>query len=222
MINISDIFLPSCKVKAYTPEGSRIIKDYLETNYDIEVTGCCKINYKSFTGKDRIVYLCNSCAAHTEESTPSNMISLWELIDQDDNFDFPDYSGRKMAIQDCWRSYDRKSQQVAIRSLLEKMNIEVEEMDENFEKTRFCGISTLKDLPIISGKLAPRRFTEDAEGLFLPHSEEDKQRLMEKHCQEIHSDEVICYCTACIEGISLGEKKGYHLLDVLLGLVKLY
>lgn len=219
---MSDIFLPACSVKLHTPEGSRIIKDYLTTNYDIEVTGCCKINYKNLTEDDKIVYLCNSCAAHIEESTPSSMISLWEMIDKDDNFDFPDYGGRKMAIQDCWRSYDRRSQQVAIRSLLEKMNIEVEEMDENFERTRFCGVSALRDLPVINGELAPKRFIEDAGGLFLPHSEEDKQRLMEKHCTEIHSNEVVCYCTSCIEGILLGGKKGYHLLDVLLGLVKLH
>lgn len=158
--------MPACSVRAYTPEGSRIIRDYLTSNYDIEVTGCCKVNYKNFSKEDKIIYLCNSCAAHTEESTPSSMISLWELLDNDDNFDFPDYGGRKMAIQDCWRANDRKSQLLAIRSLLKKMNIEVEELDENFEKTRFCGISALKELPTINVKLAPKRFSEDAKGLF--------------------------------------------------------
>ena len=39
--------------------------------------------------------------------------SLWELIDSDDYFPFPDYSGMKVIVQDCWRSRERSEEQAS-------------------------------------------------------------------------------------------------------------
>lgn len=35
--------------------------------------------------------------------------SLWEVIDQDDAFAFPDYRGMRVTLQDCWRTRDRRA-----------------------------------------------------------------------------------------------------------------
>ena len=72
-------------------------------------------------------------------------------------------------------------------------------------------------LPEANGKFAPRRFIEDAEGLFIPHTEEEKKELMRQHCASITTDKVICYCVPCTKGIQLGGKQGIHLLDLILG-----
>lgn len=213
------IYLPSCKFTIYSPESSKRIKEYLIANHDIQVWGCCRPNHKKLTNEDTVVYICNSCAAFSrEDSDAEKVISLWELLADDENFPFPDYGHRRLAIQDCWRSYDNGPQQRAIRKILQKMNIDIEELDENFDKTRFCGTTLYEPLPKQNGEFAPKRFIEDADGFFIPHTEEEKIALMKKHCDTIDSSEVICYCTSCMAGIHLGGKKGIHLLDLILGL----
>ena len=44
-----------------------------------------------------------------------------------------------MTIQDCWRARNLPLLQRAVRLCLERMNIVVVELDENYEKTRFDG-----------------------------------------------------------------------------------
>ncbi|MFQ9411935.1 MAG: hypothetical protein ACLR1T_14110 [Evtepia gabavorous] len=46
-----------------------------------------------------------------------------------------------MTIQDCWLAVEKRHVQDAIRSLMRKMNIDVVELAENHEKTRFCGMN---------------------------------------------------------------------------------
>lgn len=216
---MSQIYLPSCKFTVYSPKASEIIKKYLSDNYDMQIAGCCRPNHKNFTSDDTIVYICNTCAAFCrEDSSAKKVVSVWELLGNDENFPFPDYGHRKMAIQDCWRGYDNKPQQKAIRRILQKMNIEIEELADNFDKTRFCGTTLYETLPEQNGNFAPKRFVENAKGLFQFHTEEEHNILMKEHCDKIHSDEVVCYCIACIKGINFGGKKGIHLLDLMLGL----
>ncbi len=79
---------------------------------------------REFRTSDRVYSLCHNCNNIIEETNPGTTIaSLWELIDIDDDFDFPNYSGLNATVQDCWRSRDRLSEQKAVRNLLEKMHI---------------------------------------------------------------------------------------------------
>lgn len=213
------IYLPSCKFTAYSPEASKRIQRYLSENNDIQIGGCCRPLHKKLTNNDTVVYICNTCSAFcTESSAAEKAISIWELLENDEQFPYPDYGHRKMAVQDCWRVYDNASQQKAVRNIIKKMNIDIEELDENYDKTRFCGVSLYEPLPKQNGDFAPKRFIENAEGLFIPHTEEERTVLMKNHCAAITANEVICYCVACIKGINHGEKKGIHLLDLLFSL----
>ncbi|WP_371362097.1 hypothetical protein SRRS_33380 [Sporomusa rhizae] len=216
---MSMIYLPSCKFTAYSPEASKKIKNYLSENYDIQIGGCCRPFHKKLTNDDTVIYICNTCSAFCQEdSAAEKTISIWELLESDKHFPFPDYGHRKMAVQDCWRVYDNASQQKAVRKILQRMNIDIEELDEKYDKTRFCGVSLYESLPKQNGEFAPNRFIENAEGLFIPHTEKEQAALMKKHCDKINSNEVVCYCIACIKGINLGGKKGIHLLDLMFGL----
>lgn len=213
------VYFPSCKFTAYSLEASRKIQSYLAENYNAQISGCCRPNHQHITPQDTVVYICNTCAAICrEDSAAAKVVSVWELLAADDRFAYPDYRQRKMAVQDCWRVYDNAPQQKAVRTLLQKMNIASEELDENYEKTQFCGVSLYEPLIKQNGDFAPKRFIENAKGLFLPHTPEEKTALMEKHCQMIHAAEVVCYCNGCINGIRLGGKQGIHLLDLVFGL----
>lgn len=213
------IYLPSCKFTAYSPKANKRIQRYLSENYDIQISGCCRPVHKKLTKNDTVVYICNTCSAFcTEGSAAEKVISIWELLENDKQFSYPDYGHRKMALQDCWRVYDNAAQQKAVRSIIKKMNIDIKELDENYNNTRFCGISLYELLPKQSGDFAPKRFIENAVDLFIPHTKEEQMTLMRNHCNTIDANEVICYCVACIKGISHGGKKGIHLLDLLFSL----
>ena len=88
---------------------------------------------------------------------------------------YPDYVCERMTIQDCWRQYGNQAEQAAVRELLRRMNIEVVEMAENREHTRFCGTSLYRPAPPRNLKMAPKRFVEDAEGMFVTHTEEEQK-----------------------------------------------
>lgn len=167
---------------------------------------------------DTVVNICHNCSAVIEEQWPEvKRLSLWELILSDDQFQYPDYHGEAMTLQDCWRSYDHGEEQEAVRQLLRKMNISIVELPENRAATRFCGTSLYRPAPPRNLKLAPHRFVDHAEGLFVPHTPQEQQQLMRDHCLQITTPKVVTYCHYCSEGIQLGGKTEMHLVSLLFG-----
>lgn len=153
---MATIYFPSCKFTAQYPLQSEKIKDYMKDRHGAKIARCCKPGLASITGEDTVVYICNTCAAFFRESTPANkVVSVWELLVEDKDFRFPKYENRKVTIQDCWRTNDNIAQQKAARGLLEKMNIEIVELNENCDTTKFCGYTLYEPLPARYDELAP-------------------------------------------------------------------
>ena len=107
------------------------------------------------------------------------------------------------------------AEQNAVREILRRMNIEIVEIDENFARTKFCGYSLYQPQPSRNPKLAPKRFLEDAKGLFIEHTAEEKRALMQAHCSKSSTDKVIAYCHYCVRGLRLGGKTTFHLAQIL-------
>lgn len=232
-------YVASCVFTREEPELSAKIQDYLKQRFNMQIIRCCVPNYKveeftadmpkwlqprwkdtphykDFAADSTMVYVCHNCAAIFQETMPEvKRLSLWELILNDTEFPFPDYSHEKMTLQDCWRSYDNRPEQEAVRALLQKMNVDIVEQEENYEKTQFCGISLYASSPARNLKLAPRRFVEHAEEKFIPHTKEEQLELMQEHCQPITTDKVVAYCHYCIKGLKLGGKQSKHLASLL-------
>ncbi|QAT51178.1 hypothetical protein EQM14_00110 [Caproiciproducens sp. NJN-50] len=232
-------YVASCVFTREKPELSEKIQEYLERRFHMEIIRCCVPNYKleeftaqmpewlrprwratpdfqNFSEGDTMVYVCHNCAAIFQETMPQvKRLSLWELILQDEEFPFPDYSHEKMTVQDCWRSRDNLAEQKAVRALLRKMNVEIVEQEENYEKTQFCGVSLYAPSPARNLKLAPKRFVMDAKGKFIPLPEEEQNRLMQEHCQKITTDRIVAYCHYCVKGLRLGGKRTDHLAGLL-------
>lgn len=216
-MGMSVIYFPSCKFTAKYPQISQKIKNYLKDRHSAEIAGCCKPSLNKITDRDTVVYVCNTCAAFFNESTrAAKVISLWELLLEDTDFQYPHYTDKTLTVQDCWRVYDNRAQQEAVRQILRGMNVEVVELKENFEKTRFCGYSLYEPLPAHYGELAPKRLSADAEagGFFRTRSQLEKEILMKRHCGEVTTPEVVCCCVACVNGIALGGKNGVHLAEM--------
>lgn len=213
---MSKIFLPSCKVKANFKSSSEKLKEYLERKEQIRTLGCCKAFCGKIKKEDTVVVICNNCAAIMEESSLSNHIEfVWEIIDQDEDFVFPDYHGERMAIQDCWRAYEKRNVQNAIRSLMKKMNIEIVELEENYENTKFCGADLLEPCTDVEKTFAPQRYVVEGGEMYKPLSVEEQNLYLQEHCCGIQTEKVVCYCMACLDGIKRGGKQAFHLIELL-------
>ncbi len=213
---MSKLFLPSCKVKKQFGSASEKLKNYLEKTQAVETVGCCKVCCNKTTKEDTAVVICNNCAAIMEESSLVSKIEfVWEMIDHDDTFVFPDYHGESMTIQDCWRAYEKRNVQDAIRSLLRKMNIHVVELEENHERTTFCGADLLEECTNVEKKFAPNRYVVEGADMYHPIPKEEEDIWLKNYCKQIKTDTVVCYCMSCLDGIQRGGKKAVHLLELL-------
>lgn len=213
---MSMIYFPSCKFTAKYPKLSKAVKNYMKERFCAETAGCCRPILNKVTNEDTLIYVCNTCATFFKESTSAKkIVSLWELILEDQDFVYPDYEGCVMTVQDCWRTYDDRGEQDAVREVLRRMNIQIIELKENFEKTRFCGYSLYEPLPPRYDELAPKRLGREAEGLFASHTQGEKEQLMKEYCKQFTTEDVVCYCVACVNGINLGGRNGIHLAQLL-------
>lgn len=208
-------FFPSCKVTAQFREASNKVKQYINDKYGINPIGCCRINHQKLTTEDTAIVVCNNCAAIIEENSESDIKFLWQVIDEDDDFEFPDYHGEKMTIQDCWIAFEKKEVQDTVRSLLKKMNITVVELEENYEKTKFCGVNLLSPCTESNATLAHKRYVEQYPHMFTPMEPDEQVAHFKKHCEQIETDKVVCYCKFCTDAISMGGKEGIHLIELL-------
>lgn len=233
-------YIASCVFTSKFPELSFRIQDYMKERWGFPIVRCCvpKYKLKEFIGKmpegqlrdrwsdladsgdfqpgDDVYSLCHNCNNIIEEMHLGVKVhSLWELIDQDDSFVCPDYSGLKVTVQDCWRARDRSLEQAAVRSLLGKMNIEYVEAAENHEQTDFCGNSLYRPQPPRNPIVAPKHYVEGAEGKFEPHTPEEQKKIMEEYCRQFTTDTVVCYCQYCLEGLLDGGVDGRHIAQLL-------
>lgn len=232
-------FVASCVFTEEYPELSRKVQAYVRETFKLPIIRCCVASYKvsefenrmpdwyrgewseiphyeKFPAGSTMVSLCHNCSAIFEERHPEiQRESLWELILEDENFRCPDYGGEKITVQDCWRQKENRAEQNAVRELLRRMNFQIVELEENFERTNFCGYSLYQPQPPRNPKLAPKRFLYGAQGLFQEHSQEEKVRLMREYCAKIPTEKVAAYCHYCVRGLNLGGKIGLHLARLL-------
>lgn len=233
-------YIASCLFTARFPQTCRKIMEYIKTKSDIEIVRCCIPSYRVRHNEERIhddsvrslwrelpvtaqlhpgdtVYsVCHNCTNIVSEQTAGvNVVSIWELIDQDRDFVFPDYAGMEATVQDCWRTRERREEQEAVRSLLGKMHIRYQEISKNYENTDFCGSTLYREQPAKNPKFAPKHYIEQAAGKFLPHTQEEQIAIMREHCRQYETDTVVCYCHYCLEGLIQGGVDGRHIEGLL-------
>lgn len=211
---MSVVYFPSCKLTAQYKESAVLAREYVSRTFGVKPVGCCRPGHKKLTGEDTALVWCNNCANIIEENSEAQIKFLWEVIDEDETFVFPDYKGRKMTVQDCWLAADRPQVHRAVRSLMKKMNIDVVELPENGENTRFCGdlLGTCKP---DNARLVPGRYVEKGSGMFLALSDEKKKIWIDDYCRRIPTEEVVCYCLSCEKALKSGGKEAKHIFELL-------
>lgn len=214
------LFMPSCNNSLmYTRSIQRLGNYLLDRGLVDGWTGCCKPGgpgHADIPDGTDIVVICNSCMAIAEESLNCGSVTnALEIILEDDGFDYPDYGGEEITIQDCWRARGRHSLHDAVRELMHRMNLVPVELPENRDRSRFCGITTCQAMPELNAQLAPRRFGNVDPGLFAPRSEAERRELMREHVAQITTARIASYCFSCDAGLALGGADSASLVNLL-------
>lgn len=213
---MATLFFPGCQVKKDYPEASKKLAEYIQSKGAVETVGCCRVDHGKATQKDTALVVCNNCANLVSESgDPGEIAFVWEMIDSDPSFPFPDYHGEKMTIQDCWLAVEKRHVQDAIRSLMRKMNIQVVELPENHEKTTFCGMNLTAPCNPSNAKLAPKRYVEEGGHMFHPMEPEERQAYFNDYCKQFTTDKVVCYCKSCRGALLAGGADAKHIIQLL-------
>jgi Fe-S oxidoreductase len=193
----TQIFAPGCAMILYKPE----LAEKIHTKLKAEVgemgilDTCCKRN-PGFTTPTRIINVCHGCDKRfSTQYANTTTISLWELLATSNTFEFPDYGGESMTIQDACPTREKPLIHEAIRTIIQKMNIRIVEPSHTRTKSVYCGDSFYPALPAESVNL-----------------------LMKKRTDEMPLEDVIVYCVSCIQSVTIGGKTPRYLPDLLMGL----
>jgi Fe-S oxidoreductase len=138
----------------------------------------------------------NTCAGcdrrYRELHADTSTVSLWEVLAEDDLFDLPDYGGAEMTVHDACPTRTEERVHVAVRRLLEKMNIVVVEPRATRTRAVCCGDSFFGELPA-------QRVTE----------------LMTRRADAMPCEDVVVYCVSCVKAMQIGGRRPRYLVDLL-------
>jgi hypothetical protein len=201
-------YFPSCNFTADSPEAAKKIKEYMAQK--MSVSGCCRFDNK-YTFDDTALYFCQACREVLEKKMDT--YSIWQYLDAQSDFVWPDYSGLKADLQDCWRDREHPEIHKAVRNILKKMHIDYVEMAENKEKSVFCG--DLHFEPETEETKLLKKSYGDAP--VFEYSEDDKRVLMREEVNKLSTGNAICYCNRCKKGIIMGGGKSVHLMTLAMG-----
>lgn len=63
--------------------------------------------------------------------------------------------------------------------------------------------------------LAYKRCVEQFSHMFTPMEPDEQIAHFKKHCDQIETEKVVCYCKFCTDAINIGGKEGTHLIELL-------
>lgn len=208
-------YLPGCDVRKNHPQAVLKMQKYMR-NQNAKIEKCCRVHDKLLEDGDTIINNCTLCDIVLRETHPHHQcLSLYEYVLNDKDFLWQDHRGEVITLQDCWRTRDNLVMQKAIRQCLQKMNFTIIEMEENYDKTKFCGVWLYNSPAQDCIDVAPQTFHHIIENYtqLLP---EDKQiQLMKEWVSQYTTEHIVVYCNGCERGIKLGGGKPIHMIELL-------
>ena len=208
-------YFPSCNFTKASPDTSKRVRQYLAEVHGIRTIGCCRPGHKKLSEGETALTICQSCSAIIRENTGREDVSIFQFLNQDPHFPWPDYHGEEITLQDCWRAEGKHELHEAVRGILEKMNMKVVELEENRDQSRFCGVFRYNPMREENIRIAPHYFADQMEGKLELHTPEEQKALMEKNGKRYDTERVALYCNSCLRGLLLGGVNGVHVMDLM-------
>jgi hypothetical protein len=187
-------FAPGCALMIYKPHLARkilvMLNEYIGSMEIID--SCCK-HEPPCTKNTEIINICPGCDKRFRNDYKDiSTISLWEVLAEGDFFQFPDYKGMSMSIIDACPTREQTKIHKAIRTLLEKMNIALEEPERTGIHGTCCGDTFYGTIP------TPKVIEQ-----------------MKKRTAEMPVEDVVVYCISCTKSVFIGGKTPHYLVDLL-------
>lgn len=190
------VYSPGCALVIYKPDLAAKVLKFLNDNVgDIpEHLICCRHEPLLEKGT-KIINTCAGCDRRFRQLYDGiTTTSLWEVLAERTDFPFPNYNGMEMAIHDACPTRTEARVHIAVRKLLDKMNIKVVEPDKSGVNGTCCGDSFYGSIPV-----------------------EKVKEQMKKRAEEMPREDVVVYCVSCIKSMHIGGKKPRYLVDLLFG-----
>lgn len=210
---MGSVYFPSCNFTKASPAAAKRLRAYLKEK--MPVAGCCRFDKTPWPAGDTALYFCQACR-ETLEAKPGNQLVLENLfvwLAEQEDFPWPDYSGLTVNVQDCWRDREHPEIFDGARACLKKMGVAVLEMEENRERSVFCG--NLHFEPKKPGNIA---LVQSRPGVPLyAYGEEEQRQLMAEQAEKLTAPLAVAYCNRCTAGLLLGGAKAVHLMELCMG-----
>ena len=199
------IYYPSCNFQKLFPDTAKKIRAYMNTQPDVKVAGCCHVTNSLPQEGDIIVTVCMSCM-HILDEVRADIpgISLFEFLLTRKDFPWPDFTGREMTLQDCFRARGKHGLQDAVRECLKNMHVSYVEMEHNRDEEEFDGSFRLHDPFPNNMKEAPAYYAQYLPAYVTPLPKEEWQGYYEEQAKKYTTDEVVGYCNTCVTGAQEG------------------
>mgnify|MGYP000846045438 FL=1 len=190
-------FNPGCAMSLYKPEAVEDIlyllnRRFLPTKLH---TTCCRHDPQLPQGST-IINNCAGCDRRFRSLYDGvQTVSIWEVLDAIPALPLPTYDGLQLSVHDSCSFRKKPQVHQAVRSLLDKMHIEVVESACSGTKSICCGDN------------------------FYPHvSIEEVNAFQKKRAAQMPCQDVAVYCVSCIKSMAIGGKTPHHMMDLILGL----
>lgn len=203
------VFFPGCSLSGSRPDLVLGIHHLLKDDMDLWLNCCGNPTWsigktKNFNHQmdrlkaiieekniEEIVVGCLNCYKVFHEQLDIRIKTIYEVLAE---MSWTPISNPKIvSLHDPCPTRYESSIHDAVRILLHKMAIPVDEMDYNREKTKCCG----------SGAMVRTLNRDMAKEQMITRAEEAKY-------------DIVTYCQECVEFLSQSGKETYHLLDVVL------
>ncbi|MDD3343015.1 MAG: FAD-dependent oxidoreductase [Sulfurospirillaceae bacterium] len=147
-------------------------------------------------GEPTFILACSSCASTFEKYLPMiKTLSLWEVFD---TYGLPEVDikkgKRELCIHDACATRHNSALHESVRSIVKTLGYSIHELEYSKEKAKCCGY----------GGLVSCANPEQAEDFV-------KDRISESEA------DVLVYCAMCKDAIVKGNKRAYHILDIIYG-----
>jgi len=213
-------FMPGCSLPSYSPENIARTMEYLKQKFpDLSaIQKCCGKPTKALgqaevfeqrfgslvedikaCNIEQMIVACQNCLKTLRESKEFETVSLWELIPQ---IGLPkELKGKAkdsdvvFTIHDSCSAREESKLHDGVRWILNELGYKTVEPVNTRENTRCCGFG----------------------GMVVPANPDLAQRVMNRRAQELPTEHIVVYCSACRSAMLTGGGKAWHLLDLVWG-----
>jgi Fe-S oxidoreductase len=188
------VYAPGCALMIYKPSLAERVRAHLSAEFGTiaEHRTCCR-HAPALPPGTQVINTCAGCDRRYRELYEGiSTMSLWEVLAESAAFPFPNYHGAEMTVQDACPTRTEHRVHLAVRRLLDRMNIRVIEPPHTRTGAVCCGDSLFGVVP-----------------------DEDVKAQMRHRAGEMPRHDVVVYCVSCVKAMHIGGRRPRYLVDLL-------